>query len=228
LPNNNPDPISGKAGAVDHFAHDKPNAREIYLTGVLFCPSGELADRRRVNQLAPVPDNVMLCGLLLALSVIDRVPVLRPVLVGANLTPIVQLDPAAKLLVLVQLVVAALIENWLDAVKPLSTRWAGLFFGLVTVMLFAVLVVLITTEPKLSEDGEMAGADGRVAGVGVAVGVGERVGEGVGEGDGVGEGVREGVGDGVGVAVGVGVGVEEETGKALTKLVASAEPHPVD
>jgi hypothetical protein len=161
---------------------------------------------------------------LVALSVIERLPVLSPVLVGANLTAIVQLDPAARLLELVQVVVAELIENWLDTVKPLSTRLAGLLFGFVTVMRCAALVVLIFCEPKLTEDGEVVGANGRLTGVGVALGVGERV--GVGEGAGV--GVCEGVGDGVAVPVGVGVAVEEEAGKALTKLVASAEPHPVD
>jgi len=45
------------------------------------------------------------------LSVIERLPVLRPVLVGANLTAIVQLEPAARLLVFVQVVVPVLIAN---------------------------------------------------------------------------------------------------------------------
>jgi hypothetical protein len=83
----------------------------------------------------PVPDKLTLCGLLLALSRIESVPVLRPVLVGANLTPITQLEPAAKLLELVQVVVGVLIENWPDTVKPLNTRLAGLFRGLVIVTL---------------------------------------------------------------------------------------------
>ena len=53
---------------------------------------------------------------------------------------------------------------------------------------------------------------------------------GVAMGVGVAARVGVAVGAGVGVAVGVGVGVGEvpETGKALTNLVASAEPHPVD
>ena len=64
----------------------------------------------------------------------------------------------------------------------------------------------------------MVGDEGLLPGVAVAVGVG------------VGDRVGVAVGLGVGVAVGVGVGVGEEpdVGNALTNLVASAEPHPVD
>jgi hypothetical protein len=86
-------------------------------------------------------------------------------------------------------------------------------------------VLLAFSDPKLIEVGEMVGADGRL-GVGVAVGVG--VGVGLGDAVGDGEGLGDGVALGVGVAVGVGVGVPGEAGNALTKLVASTDPHPVD
>jgi hypothetical protein len=43
-----------------------------------------------------VPLNVTLCGLLAALSVIVKVPLLGAVPVGVNVTAIVQLDPAAS------------------------------------------------------------------------------------------------------------------------------------
>ena len=84
---------------------------------------------------APVPDKATVCGLLLALSVIERLPVLWPVAVGVNLTAIVQLEPADKLLVLLQVVVAVLIANWLETLKPLNTRLARLPLGLVIMML---------------------------------------------------------------------------------------------
>jgi hypothetical protein len=124
--------------------------------------------------------------------------------------------------------------NWLDMLDPLITRLAGLVPGLVTVTGRTWLVVPTRRPPKLSEVGEMVGDEGFVPGVGVAlgVGVGDRVGVAVGAGVAVGVviGVAEAVGEAVGVAVGVGVGVGEapEVGNALTNLVASAEPHPVD
>lgn len=47
----------------------------------------------------PVPVNAELCGLLLALSLTPRLPVLVPVCVGVNVTLIVQCCSAARLLV---------------------------------------------------------------------------------------------------------------------------------
>jgi len=44
-----------------------------------------------------VPDSVTCCGLPVALSAIDSVPLREPVAVGVNVTLIVQLDPAARL-----------------------------------------------------------------------------------------------------------------------------------
>jgi hypothetical protein len=84
---------------------------------------------------SPVPDSVTFCGLLLALSLIEREPVVRPGLVGSNRTPIVQLEPGLRLSEAVQVVVAALIENWLDTLKPSNTRRAGLVAGFVIVTL---------------------------------------------------------------------------------------------
>src|SRR5438093_1085951 len=49
-------------------------------------------DTRRAA--VPVPCNAAVCGLLLALSVMVRVPVLVPVIVGAKVTVTVQLDLA--------------------------------------------------------------------------------------------------------------------------------------
>ena len=45
----------------------------------------------------PVPLRLTVCGLFAALSVKVRVPVAAPVAVGVNVTPTVQLAPAAML-----------------------------------------------------------------------------------------------------------------------------------
>ena len=45
----------------------------------------------------PVPETLTVCGLLGASSVMVSVPVLEPVVVGENVTPTVQLAPAATL-----------------------------------------------------------------------------------------------------------------------------------
>ena len=44
----------------------------------------------------PLPDRLTICGLVLALSVMVRLPVLVPSVVGVNVTEIVQLDPDAS------------------------------------------------------------------------------------------------------------------------------------
>jgi hypothetical protein len=46
----------------------------------------------------PVPDRFAVCGLVLALSLMLRVPVLAPSAVGVNVIEIVHLDPAASVL----------------------------------------------------------------------------------------------------------------------------------
>ena len=51
-----------------------------------------------VGALVPVPLNVMVCGLPVALSAIDSVPVRLPVVVGLKVTLTVQFAPAARLL----------------------------------------------------------------------------------------------------------------------------------
>lgn len=51
-----------------------------------------------IGAATPQPDNAMVCGLVLASSVIVNVPGLEPVDVGVNVTLIVQPAPAAKLL----------------------------------------------------------------------------------------------------------------------------------
>jgi len=51
-----------------------------------------------------LPDNLTLCGLLLALSLIDKVPLMVPVVVGVNRRAKTQLVPAARLLPFVQVV----------------------------------------------------------------------------------------------------------------------------
>jgi hypothetical protein len=49
------------------------------------------------EELAPVPLRLIACGLLLALSATDRVPVAAPTAVGVKVTLIVQLLLAARL-----------------------------------------------------------------------------------------------------------------------------------
>jgi len=49
--------------------------------------------------LVPLPDKLTVCGLPVALSVIDSVPVLVPVVVGVKVTLIVQLAPVLSLAV---------------------------------------------------------------------------------------------------------------------------------
>lgn len=44
-----------------------------------------------------MPDRLTLCGLPVALSVIDNVPLLAPLAVGSKKTPIEQLEPATRL-----------------------------------------------------------------------------------------------------------------------------------
>lgn len=46
-------------------------------------------------EVVPVPVRLTVCGLPLALSFTDRVPLCVPLLCGANVTEIVQLAPAA-------------------------------------------------------------------------------------------------------------------------------------
>ena len=53
----------------------------------------EIADR---PDSEPVPDKLTICGVVLALSVIVRVPVLVPIAVGVKVTEIVQLFPPAR------------------------------------------------------------------------------------------------------------------------------------
>jgi len=46
----------------------------------------------------PVPERLAICGLVFALSVIVRVPVLAPIAAGVKVIEIVQLDAAASVL----------------------------------------------------------------------------------------------------------------------------------
>ena len=73
--------------ALDVFTTRLPNVR-------LF----EDSDTAGAGALAPVPLSATLCGLPVALSAIENVPVRVPVAVGVKMTDTVQLDPAATLL----------------------------------------------------------------------------------------------------------------------------------
>jgi hypothetical protein len=92
-----------------------------------------------------VPDNVIACGLVRALSVKVSVPVTRPVAVGVNLIPTVQFPPAGILLP----------HELLDTMNPvlavtlLSDNAA--LRRLVTFTDFEELVVFTGTVPKFSE-----------------------------------------------------------------------------
>ena len=68
--------------------------------GALVVPIGWLPKVRLVAESVsvaktPVPERATTCGLLAALSVIVREPERTPLVVGLNVTLIVQLEPAA-------------------------------------------------------------------------------------------------------------------------------------
>jgi len=61
-------------------------------------PKFRLVGKRLTTGATPVPLNETFCGLPAALSVTDSVPVRLPVPVGVNVTLIVQLAPAPRLI----------------------------------------------------------------------------------------------------------------------------------
>ncbi len=89
----------------------------------------------------PVPFRLAVCGLLLALSVTVSVPVLVPFVVGVNVTLIVHLLLAAKLL---EQVVADTAKSPLGEIAMLSRLTLKL---LVKVNVFGALVMPTATVP---------------------------------------------------------------------------------
>ena len=85
----------------------------------------------------PVPVRVALCGLPAALSDTERVPVRAPVAPGRNVTLMVQLAPAAK--VVPQVVVSAKSEAFVPAIEtPLMVMVPLPVFRSVTVLALLV------------------------------------------------------------------------------------------
>ena len=87
-----------------------------------------------------------------------------PLWVGTKRTATVQLEPAATLLPLEQVVLGVKIANWPVIEAPLITRAAGLVPELVTVTERTGLIVPTLRVPKLSEAGEMVGKEGPTCG----------------------------------------------------------------
>jgi hypothetical protein len=138
----------------------------------------------------PVPLRLTTRGALEALSLIAIDALIAPLTLGANLTEIEQLFPAATdpLHVLV----------WVKAVLiVIPARLSVALPVLLSVTVLAELLVPTACLPK-------ARLDGLTEPTGAGVGVDWSVGVGLGVGEGVGAGV--GVGEGVGVALGIGAG----------------------
>jgi hypothetical protein len=103
----------------------------------------ELADS--VTGALPVPARLTVCGLLIALSAKLRVPVTAPSAAGVKVTPIVQLAPAAMLSPQVLLAMA----KELPAEMEMPVSESAVLSLLVTVTVFATLVLPTASEPKL-------------------------------------------------------------------------------
>src|ERR1700722_2769759 len=98
----------------------------------------------------PVPDNATACGLLAALSVKVSVPVAAPKTVGAKVTSTLPFAPAASV---VPQVFEKIAKLPLTVMLLMVSEVAPV---LVTVTVLAVLVLSMTSLPKLSELGVTA------------------------------------------------------------------------
>jgi hypothetical protein len=114
---------------------------ELVLPTLTVPKSSDVGDT--VTDPPPVPVRLTNCGLFAALSVNVSVPFTAPITVGENVTPTVQLAPAA---ILVPQVLLATVKPAL-ATMPESARAVFPWFDSVTV--FAALVVPTTTVPRL-------------------------------------------------------------------------------
>ena len=97
----------------------------------IFCGAGFTA----ADSQSPVPVRIEVCGLLLALSLTLNVPVLVPMAVGVKVTPMVQEDLAARL------VVQVVVEIVKSPVVELTILFSATLCLLVRVNSFARLVV---------------------------------------------------------------------------------------
>lgn len=109
-----------------------------------------LTDREIRPAVLPVPVRLAVWGLLLALSVIVRVPVLAPSCVGLNVTPIEQCPKAGTETPHGLVGAVAVAKSPLAAAVNVS----GVLRLLVSVMALTLLVVPSPCEPKLSEVAE--------------------------------------------------------------------------
>jgi len=100
----------------------------------------------------PVPVRVTDCGLLVALSVNVKEALLAPVAVGANATPIVQEELAA--MVVPQVLDEIAKSPGLAPVKPTLDTVTATVLLLVTVTIFAALVVVKCVFGNSNEEGE--------------------------------------------------------------------------
>jgi len=96
-----------------------------------------------VTGAVPVPVKLTVCGLLIAVSAKLSVPVDATSAVGENVTPTVQLAPAARLALQVLLAMAN------GAVAPMPVNVSAVLSRLVTVTVVAALVFPAASEPKL-------------------------------------------------------------------------------
>lgn len=98
-----------------------------------------------VTGAVPVPVRVTVCGLLIALSAMLRVPVAAPNATGVKVTPTRQFAPAAMLIPQVLLAMAKGLP--VDMEMPVSV--SAVLSLLVTVTVFTALVLATASEPKL-------------------------------------------------------------------------------
>src|SRR5580698_7644543 len=102
---------------------------------------------RLVVELVPVPDRATVSGLPGALLLTDRVPVADPAAVGANVTPTVQVAPAAS-------DVPQLFDSPNGPVTPIDAIDAAADPLLLMVTVLAALVEPTFSLPNDSLDGE--------------------------------------------------------------------------
>jgi hypothetical protein len=106
-----------------------------------------------VTGAVPVPLRLTVCGLLIALSVKLSMPVAAPIAGGEKVTPTVQVPPAARLAPQVLLAMA----NGPVAAMPVNV--SAVLSRLVTVTVFAALVLPAASDPKLRlEEESVTGA----------------------------------------------------------------------
>lgn len=104
----------------------------------------ELAES--VTGAVPVPDRLTDCGLLIALSAKLSVPAAAPRAAGVNVTPTVQFAPAAMPVPQVLLEIA----NGPPAGTEMPVKVSVVLRRLVTVTVFAALVLPTASEPKFT------------------------------------------------------------------------------